>query len=231
MNEPRMYPMFRFFSVLPAIAVLAASVGCASMSEEKDMLISKNKMYEKRNLLLERENSVLRSETAQAIEARHAAEAHAEKAESDRKILQKNYDADTALLRSQAANLAAQNAQIRKESGERIAALAEQNKEIEKKYGDEIRRLTEEMKLMAENFGAERETLKKDFARRETEFAEKTNALEQTIAEKERRIAELEQDAAALSSRISALNDQLSAKSRIPAPKQDAPDAGKPAAK
>lgn len=224
--------MPRFLLIVPVmLAALAASAGCASMSGEKDVLISQNKMYEKRNLLLERENGVLRSETAQAIESRHTAEAHAEKAESDRKTLQKKYDEDTALLRAQAESLAAQNAEIRKKSSERIHELTVQITAVEKKYGEDIRRLNEEMKTMAESFAVERETLKKDSARRETEFAEKTNELEKTIAEKDRRIAQLEKESASFTAGNPARGDQPEAKDKPAARRQDSAEPDKAAQK
>ena len=159
-------------NVVPVIiAVCALTISCATTSsQEKDRLISQNKLSGKKILLLERENSILKNETAQTRENLHTVEAHLEKVESDNSVLKKKYNEDTALLNSQIANIRKQNEIIKKENDEKIRMLTELNVSQEKKFTGEISRLNAEMKLMGESFGNERETLKKDFAHKESEY-------------------------------------------------------------
>jgi hypothetical protein len=237
----RTNPMLRFRIIIPAIITLFTAAGCTTATtQERDRLISQNKIYEKRSLLLERENSVLKHESSQVIQNLHSAEAHLEKAEADIIILRKKYDADTAILRSRADVMATQNALLQKESSEKISQLTEQNREREKKFSEDIQRLNNEIKTLSETFASEREALKTEFARREFEYSGKINRLDSEILEKDRKITSLEESSAALALKIAAIMEKNQAKGiqgiRDKKPGDEpknviAPDEGKPNSK
>ena len=238
-KNTRKNPMPRFRIHVPAlVAVFAVTAGCTTATtQERDRLISQNKVYEKRSLLLERENSVLKQETSQAIQNLHSAETHLEKAQADIVILRRKYEADTALLRSRADSMAKQNALLKKESSEKIFQLTEQNKAAEKKFSEEIQRLNSEMKTLGESFAMEREALKTEFARKEFEYSGKLIKLSGEILEKDRKITSLEETAASLAVQIAACMEKKPPKDiqtvRETQPREDqknviTPDEGKP---
>lgn len=174
----------------------AAFASCSTINvgryaDLNEHLKAENSLVKKRLTLIERENSIYKSENIQYKMDLAQQTAKSEKREGELRSLEDKYRKDVALWEGRHRNLLEKNAILEKESSEKLKELTELNRNLEARLSGEIKRLNEETKRREDAWGKERETMKKESAQREFALAKELEELKKSAAEKEKEISSL----------------------------------------